>query len=204
MKKLISWLLAASMAVSLTACSGNTGSDTATQPEGSHEESQSPVASEPGQLIYGVTTSMTGDMGMQQWSASGADKPILFLVNAYSPTCYDQEGHWDWDPTVVVSHESTSNEDGTVTYTINLNDNLKFNDGSPITAKNYLAYHLLFASPVAINVSAYGTAGKEIVGQEAYRTGESPVFQDCICWEIIVSALLLVQIIIPIIMVWLC
>ena len=173
MKKLVSWLLVAVMVLSLAACGGSPSS---TEPAGTEGESQSTTTSTPGQLIYGVTTSMTGDMGMQQWSSSGADKPIMFLINAYSPTCYDQDGHWDWDPTVVASHESVTNEDGSATYTITLNEGLKFNDGSEINAKHYLAYYLLFASPVAVGVSAYGTAGKEIVGQEAYRTGESSVF----------------------------
>ena len=66
-----------------------------------------------------------------------------------------------WDENVVAEHDSVSNEDGTLTYTIKLHDDLYFSDGTQITAKNYMAFPLLMASPVAIAESAYGTACKE-------------------------------------------
>mgnify|MGYP004910336501 CR=1 FL=1 len=127
-------------------------------------------------IVYGVTSSMSGDMGFNQWSSLGGDKPVIYLAEAMSPTCFDQDALWEWDPTVVAAHDQVSNEDGTLTYTITLNDGLKFSNGEAITAKNYVAYPLLFASPAAVSVNAYGTAGKEYVGQQAYKNGEAKTF----------------------------
>lgn len=127
-------------------------------------------------VVYGVTSSMSGDMGFNQWSSLGGDKPVIYLAEAMSPTCFDQDALWVWDPTIVAAHDQVSNEDGTLTYTITLNDGLKFSNGEAITAKNYVAYPLLFASPAAVSVNAYGTAGKEYVGQQAYKNGEAKTF----------------------------
>lgn len=135
------------------------------------------TASSGNQLVYGVTSTMAGDMGLKQWSSVGGDNAILYLINAYAPTCYDQNGKWQWDDQVAKSHEITPNDDGTETYTITLNDDLKFNDGTPITAKNYLSYFLLFSSPAAVAESAYGTAGQEFVGHDEYMTGEASTFK---------------------------
>ena len=52
----------------------------------------------------------------------------------------------DWDPVVVKDHEVIENDDGSKTYRFEINDNLKWSDGSPITAKDYvfsLLLHLL-------------------------------------------------------------
>lgn len=165
MKKLVSLLLASAMVLSVNV--------TGLASEGE--------AADGSMIVYGVTSTMSGDMGFNQWSSLGGDKPVIYLAEAMSPTCYDQDALWVWDETVVASHDQVSNDDGTLTYTITLNDGLMFSDGSPITAKNYVAYSLLFCSPVAVAVDAYGgngskSAGKEFVGFDAYRNGETSAF----------------------------
>ena len=193
MKKAVSMFLAAVMVCSLAAC-GSGGGDTkepaagpstaGAQPSGGTgfgtEEKEQPEASDAGskesRLVYGVTSTMSGDMGFSQWSSLGGDKPVIFLAEAMAPTCYDQDAQWLWDETIVASHDAVSNSDGTLTYTITLNEGLKFSDGSAISAKNYVAYPLLFSSPAAVAESAYGTIGKEFVGQQEYKDGASQAF----------------------------
>ena len=185
MKKVVSLLLAGVMVLSLAACGGKkeTTAVTTAPAESKTETEAEPQSESSGgentgasQIVYGVTSTIAGDMGLNQWSSVGGDKPILFLINAYSPTCYDQDALWLWDETVVESHDARTNDDGTLTYTIQLKDDLYFSDGSKITAKNYVAYPLLFSSPAAVAVSAYGTAGKEYVGHQEYKNGENSVF----------------------------
>lgn len=152
MKKVVSLLLAGVMVLSLTACGGKkeTTAVTTAPAESKTETEAEPQSESSGgentgasQIVYGVTSTIAGDMGLNQWSSVGGDKPILFLINAYSPTCYDQDALWLWDETVVESHDARTNDDGTLTYTIQLKDDLYFSDGSKITAKNYVAYPLL-------------------------------------------------------------
>ena len=137
MKKAVSMFLAAAMVCSLAACGGGDkggGQQTAgpateaAQPSGgadSGTEEKEPEAPAEGsgesRLVYGVTSTMSGDMGFNQWSSLGGDKPVIFLAEAMAPTCYDQDAQWLWDETIVASHDAVSNPDGTLTYTITLN-----------------------------------------------------------------------------------
>lgn len=53
---------------------------------------------------------------------------------------------------------------------------LYYNDGTQITAKNYVAYPLLFSSPVAVSAGGYGIAGKYFEGYRAFHDGETETF----------------------------
>ena len=77
---------------------------------------------------------------------------------------------------VVQEMETTKNEDGSKTYTITLHDDLYFNDGTQITAMNFVAYPILFSSPIGVTSGSYGTAGKYFVGYDEFNSGESKVF----------------------------
>ena len=88
----------------------------------------------------------------------------------------DRDGKLLVNPMVVDKLDTTENEDGSKTYTVTLHDDLYFNDGTQITAMNYVAYPLLFTSPIGIASGAYGTAGKYFVGYEDFKTGANKVF----------------------------
>ena len=51
------------------------------------------------------------------------------------------------------------NEDGTLTYTIKIRDDMKFSDGTPITAKNYIASLLANSTNVAVAAGGTGACG---------------------------------------------
>lgn len=188
MKKLVSLVLVLAMVLSLVACGGTQepaapAAEPAEAAAPAAEEAAAPAAEEPAaapaesKLIYGTTSSMSGDLGQYQWSSLGGDRPVIGLINAMAPTAFDQNARWVWDQMVVAEHESVNNEDGTLTYTIKLNDGLKWSDGSPMNAKNYVAYYLLFSSPVAAAQSAYATAGREFIGHQDYKDGVSKTFK---------------------------
>lgn len=178
MKKALSVLLAAAMLLSTAACgSGGTptpqsSGSTAPASSGSTAPAQAPT----NQIIYGATSSFAGDWGYRQWSSTGADVPVIYLIDAYKCSTFNQNAEWMIDTTVVKEYNAVTNADNTKTYTITLNNDLKFNNGDSITAKNYLAFPLLFGSPVAKESGAYATAGKEFLGYSAYMNGEAPVF----------------------------
>ena len=188
MKKLVSLVLVLAMVLSLVACGGTQepaapAAEPAEAAAPAAEEAAAPAAEEPAaapaesKLIYGTTSSMSGDLGQYQWSSLGGDRPVIGLINAMAPTAFDQNARWVWDQMVVAEHESVNNEDGTLTYTIKLNDGLKWSDGSPMNAKNYVAYYLLFSSPVAAAQSAYATAGREFIGHQDYKDGVAKAFK---------------------------
>ena len=89
---------------------------------------------------------------------NAADQGIGFLTIGAGTMEIDQNGAYVWSQTVVKNHTETENEDGTYTIQIELNEGLTFSDGTPITAKNYLAKILAFSTPVAVETGHSGMA----------------------------------------------
>ena len=188
--KVLAMLLTAAMAVSLAACGGNNGSDS-TQPSQSAPEqstvqeettaaAQDEVSEAPtveNKVILGSITDLSGDFRYPGWggsSAGASDIDINNLTQGYSTQETNQGGAYVWNETVVKNHTETENEDGTYTIAITLNEGLTFSDGSPITAQNYLATTLSFASPVAVGAGLPGTSGQSLVGYDEFHAYTGP------------------------------
>ena len=69
------------------------------------------------------------------------------------------DGSYAWNM-MAVAEEPThvKNEDGTLTYTIKIRDDMKFSDGTPITAKYYIATLRANSTNVAVAAGGNGNA----------------------------------------------
>ena len=109
-----------------------------------------------GSFILGNTTDLSGKFRYSSFGSSSpgaADNDVSQLVNGLDTVTTTKEGGYTVDNTVVKNLETTENEDGSCTYTITLNEDLQFSDGSPITAKNYLYFPMVFSTPVAADAA---------------------------------------------------
>lgn len=128
-----------------------------------------------GQIIMGSSTELTGSFGNTAWDNVASDADIRTMTIGYETVTQTKEGEFVWDTkNVVASHEETENEDGTKTFKITIKDGLKFSDGSAITAKDYIAAILGFASPIKGDAGCNSTIGSSIVGYEEYSAAEAP------------------------------
>ncbi len=177
MKKFLALLLALTMVLSLAAC-GSTPAETeapaaeATEAPAAAETTAAPVESRPNRLIYGSTTEISGDLGNAWWTNNASDMMVRELINDYATVTFDQFGTLIANPTVTKNIESVANEDGTATYTITINEGLVYNNGEPISAKDFVAYLLVAYSPATLEAGAT-MAAVSIVGAEAYQAGET-------------------------------
>lgn len=96
----------------------------------------------------------------------------------YATTYYDAAGEFHVNPTVVDGdYTTTENADGSKTFTFKIQEDLKWNDGTPITAKDYVFGTLFVASPQWLLTGASNaTTAEDLVGFEAYHNGESQEF----------------------------
>lgn len=163
MKKTLSILLTVMMLFGTVA-----GAETITEPEAI----QNPVG---GSITIPVTSAMDANFEEDSYGG-GSDGYSSKLIHAYNLAVTNRDGQLLVNPMVVESMDTTMNEDGSKTYTVTLHDDLFFNDGTQITAMNYIAYPLLFTSPIGIASGAYGTAGKYFVGYNDFKTGANKVF----------------------------
>ena len=129
---------------------------------------------EDGSFILGNTTDLSGKFRYATFGASSpgaADNDVAGLVNGLDTVVTTKEGGYTVNDTVVKSFDLTENEDGTATYTIEIYDDLKFSDGSPITAKNYLYFPMAFSTPVAAEGSGRDArALMNYVGYDEFAT----------------------------------
>ncbi|MBR4192891.1 MAG: ABC transporter substrate-binding protein [Oscillospiraceae bacterium] len=124
------------------------------------------------QIIYGTTTELSGDLGNAWWTNNAADKTLRDLIDDYDVVVTNQSGEFVYNDTVVKEVKSEENEDGTKTYTVTINEGLKYNNGDPITAADFVAYELVALSPATKEDGAKTTA-EIIVGGTEYQNGEA-------------------------------
>lgn len=125
-------------------------------------------------IVIGNTTEIGGKLRNATFGTSSpaaSDNDIEGLISGYSTVVANKTGDYQYDTkTVVEKQEDKVNDDGTRTFTVEIKNDLKFSDGTPITAKNYLYSLLAFSTPVAAEKAAGGsnTAGQAYVGYEEF------------------------------------
>ena len=124
-------------------------------------------------IIIGNTTELSGNLRHSTFGVSSpaaSDYDIDGLINGYSTVVANKVGDYQYDSTVVESHEDKVNEDGTRTFTVKIKNDLKFSDGTPITAKNFLYFLMAFSTPITATKEGGGsnTAGQAYVGYKEY------------------------------------
>ncbi|MBQ6735820.1 MAG: ABC transporter substrate-binding protein [Lachnospiraceae bacterium] len=181
------------LAFALTACGGNAGStatttaepaatEASTAAEATSEASAEASTAEEApaevlnQIIYGTTTEMNGDLGNAWWKNNAADKTLRDLIDDYDVVVSNQDGEIILNDTVVKNMESEENADGSKTFTVEINEGLKFNNGDPITAADFCANLLIALSPAANEAGAKtNETAEQVVGGVEYQSGESNV-----------------------------
>lgn len=198
-KKLISLFLVGAMTAGMVAGCGNSGNgnnaaagnnggaaDTDTDnaveaTETADEESTFDGTYSNKQVIIGDVSETSGDI-TPHWANGAADYNAYKLVAlGMEPIVNDQTGKWIENPAVLEKLESVDNEDGSKTYTVTIKDGLKFSDGSPITAENYVFTSMLCASNEFLTDLEASEASSGLYqyykGFGAYSTGESDTFE---------------------------
>jgi peptide/nickel transport system substrate-binding protein len=154
MKRLLSVLVIAILAFSMTAC-------------------QQPKPK--GTVIVG-TPAMNGDFinGFGNNAYDVAVRTMIFGLGTYTTT---PAGEFVLDPQVAKSVVTETDAAGNKTYTFDLQTNMKWSDGAKVTANDFVFGILFAASPEWKTAGASSTVGRELVGWSAYNTGASNVFE---------------------------
>ncbi len=152
MKKIVTLLVSFLVLVSLTACGSSAPSGT---------------------LTIGVPP-MTGDF-LAGWSNSAYDVIVRDLIYGYPTYDYTDGGEFVLNETVVKEEVVTENDDGSKTYTFTIHDDLKWNDGEKITAKDFVFDLLVTSSREFAAVEGANTGANRLVGWEAYGYTEEEV-----------------------------
>ena len=174
MKKFLALLLAVMMVISMAAC-GNGNADVTVAPTDAADVTEAPteaVEARENKVILGDVTELTGDFTGGLITNGASDMMIYDLVNDYGTMVANQGGNYVENPTVMKEWSRTDNEDGTATYTITINEGLVYNNGDPITAKDYAFSVMKSCTPFASALSFTSATQDMIVGGAAAYAGE--------------------------------
>ena len=179
MRKLLSWMLAMIMLCANTgAFAMGVGSEEVEEEEHlptlyAVETVEDLIGFQPGtEITIGVTTELAGYFATDMWGNNAADMDVRALLHGYSTVA--------WIRTLGMALDGTPIDDividdnlpgGGRKYTFNLNRNLVYNDGSPLTAKDYLFSLLLSCSSPIGEIGGMARDFDHIAGYAAYREG---------------------------------
>lgn len=185
-KRMLALLLTVVMVFSLAGCKSKNDTGISTEPttapaettdEPTATEAPTEAPAEPtGSIIIGSTTDLSGEF-IPFFQNGAADNDIYKMTNGYGTTDITSAGEYVIDDTVVKDHVITDNADGSKTYTFTINSGLVWNDGSPITAKDYVANLLLWSSKVILDMGGDNTiVGMYLKGFKDYSAGTTKEF----------------------------
>lgn len=134
------------------------------------------ATSSDGKVILGSATELSGAFRNSSWGKSSpgaSDLDIQNLTTGHSTMMSNKQGAYEFNMSVLASDPVFTNTDkGTLVVTITIKDDLKFSDGSAITAKNYIAGLLANSTVVAETAGGSGSSGLYFEGFDAFKAYE--------------------------------
>ena len=132
-----------------------------------------PVNKEPVHITVGNPTKVKGSFFTSYFGNNTSDIDVRTMLHGYSPVVWDSQLQFVVDPMVAESITRTVGPEG-VTFTVSLKRDLLYNDGTPITAQDYVFAWLLSCSPQLAAIGA-DTPKVDLLGFDAFRTGKTQV-----------------------------
>lgn len=124
------------------------------------------------QLTVGVTTAFSGNFLSDGLGNNISDQDIRKMIHGYHLVRWDgEEGIFRMNEQVVTS--TVASEDQR-TFVFTLAKDLTYNDGTPITARDYAFSFLLLTSQQILNASGLRDDGSRVEGWKAYDEGYAP------------------------------
>lgn len=159
MKKILCLVTATLLTFGLVACSSSGKKETETTDS---KFSNTLVVGAP--ELSGSYTNGFGNSTYDLW--------VKDLIHGYELYSSNEGGEFVLNETVVSKVETALDSVGNKTYTFTLNEGLKWNDGTPVTAYDY-AYQLLLTSSKGMADAGGSFENDGLLGYEDYKTGKT-------------------------------
>ena len=125
-------------------------------------------------FTVGSTTKLSGSFFTDMWGSNTSDIDVRMLLHGYSPMQWKSgTAEYVIDDFVVDNLAVADSEQGTRTYTVTLADDLKFSDGTPVTARDYAFSILLSLAPQTQAIGGAVDLNSYILGAQAYTAGQT-------------------------------
>ena len=125
-------------------------------------------------LVVGNTTQMRGDFFTGMWGNATSDADVRDLLHGYNLVVWDSEkSMFSFNPAVVTEVMPMTDQAGDETFALILANDLRYSDGSRITAWDYAFSFLLQISPEIAELGAVPAQTDYLLGYDAYHSGQA-------------------------------
>ena len=123
-------------------------------------------------LVVGSTTALSGNFFSPAFGSNTSDLDVQTLLHGYHLVKWNgDEGGYVLNDRVVTSLVKTEDSQGNRTYTLTLCEDLRYSDGTPITARDYAFSILLNASAQMAEIGGAADGGACLLGAADYKDG---------------------------------
>lgn len=129
-----------------------------------------------GEFVVGATTKLNGDFFTNMWGNNTCDIDVRHLLHGLQTVFWDVQPAFQPNPTVLSGLSASVATNGDKTYTISLQPDLLYSDGSQIRARDYVFGLLLLAAPQIAQINGMTTNIGFIVGYEDFAGGATEYF----------------------------
>lgn len=124
------------------------------------------------EIVIGGITAMNGTFSTDLWPGSTTDLDARQLLHGYSTVAWTRTLGMALDGTAVAGLTTEQDQNGDYCFTITIADNLMYNDGTPITAKDYVFSILLSGSREISEIGGTPAGLSHIAGYDSYISGK--------------------------------
>lgn len=128
-------------------------------------------------LVVANATKLSGYFFTELWGNNTSDQDVRAMLHGLETVTWTEEPQFEVNSTVVKSVKDLAYQNGDRSMHIRLNENLRYSDGTEVTAADYVFSILLQASPQLKELGASEGAFKWVYGYEAYHNGETDIFE---------------------------
>jgi peptide/nickel transport system substrate-binding protein len=125
--------------------------------------------------VVAAATRMSGNLYTDMWGVNSVDASVRALLSGYSTIAWSYSGEYGVDSSVVTAFASEDNARGDRTYRFELAKDMTYNDGTPITAADYVFSALLQCDPAIPLVGGQNTGMNYLQGYQRYADGKTGV-----------------------------
>lgn len=124
------------------------------------------------EVTVGTVSRPTGYFATELFSNNTSDIDVRALLHGYSTVAFTEDASYQVDDSVVTLVTAAQDDLGNKMYQFRVKEGLCYNDGTPITAKDYVFSVLMQASKQMKDIGGTTAIYWQVLGYDEYNSGE--------------------------------
>ena len=124
------------------------------------------------EVTVGSVTKVTGQFSTDLFGNNTSDMDVRAMLHGYSTVAFTSDATYAIDDSVVTVETAASDGLGNKMYEFRVKSGLTYNDGTPITAKDYVFSILMQSSPAIAAIGGDTSGYWQVLGYDEFSSGK--------------------------------